>query len=436
MSCVEYLLVIMICLATRLPPFDGWSFGYFSQFPLSQCGQFDCMHFILGNRLKIFSLNTSFSFSLFVSSAYLHFCCCFFPQFLSLVSMLFLSTTQTGSDKILSIQISAHVYSFSFVRLLACRHGSTAYNNCGEKCKCHFGSLINCIRIRKEFTAMSLEERRRYISAIKRASTDQRFRRDYENLINMHQRLFFELIHEAQQFLPWHRWFILQYENLLRRVDCKVTVAFWDWSLDSNPWDASNEQELWHSGDSGFGGNGRRGCVQDGPFRQGVWSAVSPTGQKCLNREFRGIPPDAVAVREVILQNNFVNFERQLRVNLHDQVHCLIGGTMCSIESASAPEFFLHHGFIDKIWDDRQKRTRNYAWRQESLMGSGGVQATAVTNLSQQPGGVRVEYEASQRENRVMSRLKGKTLQITRLVRNQLLIISITQSPCLHLSIL
>lgn len=78
MSCVEYLLVIMICLATRLPPFDGWSFGYFSQFPLSHCGQFDCMHFILGNRLKIFSLNTSFSFSLFVSSAYLHFCCCFF----------------------------------------------------------------------------------------------------------------------------------------------------------------------------------------------------------------------------------------------------------------------------------------------------------------------------------------------------------------------
>lgn len=285
---------------------------------------------------------------------------------------------------------------------------------------------MNCIRIRKEFTAMSLEERRRYISAIKRASTDQRFRRDYENLINMHQRLFFELIHEAQQFLPWHRWFILQYENLLRRVDCKVTVAFWDWSLDSNPWDASNEQELWHSGDSGFGGNGRRGCVQDGPFRQGVWSAVSPTGRKCLNREFRGIPPDAAAVREVILQNNFVNFERELRVNLHDQVHCLIGGTMCSVESASAPEFFLHHGFIDKIWDDRQKRTRNYAWRQESLMGSGGVQATAVTNLSQQPGGVRVEYEASQRENRIMSRLKGKTLQITRLVRSQLLIISIT----------
>lgn len=40
---------------------------------------------------------------------------------------------------------------------------------------------------------------------------------------------------------------------------------------------------------------------------------------------------------------------------MHDQVHCLIGGTMCTVEFASAPEFFLHHGFIDKIWEDWQK---------------------------------------------------------------------------------
>lgn len=291
-----------------------------------------------------------------------------------------------------------------------CRHGSTAYNSCGERCTCHFGRLINCIRIRKEFTAMSKEERRRYISTIKTASTGQRFRRDYENLINMHQRLFSGPIHQPQQFLPWHRWYILQYENLLRRVDCKFTVAFWDWSLDADPWGASNELELWHSGDSGFGGNGAGGCVRDGPFRQGVWSAVSLTGRKCLTRQFRGTPPDSAAVQEVIIQNSFETFESELRINLHDQVHCLIGGTMCTTESASAPEFFLHHGFIDKIWNDRQKRTRNHAWQQVSLMGSGGVQATAVTDLSQQPGGVRVEYEASSRETRIMGRLQGKSI--------------------------
>ena len=34
-------------------------------------------------------------------------------------------------------------------------------------------------------------------------------------------------------FLPWHRWFILAFENLLRKVDCKVTVPYWDWSAEA-----------------------------------------------------------------------------------------------------------------------------------------------------------------------------------------------------------
>lgn len=30
---------------------------------------------------------------------------------------------------------------------------------------------------------------------------------------------------------------------------------------------------------------------------------------------------------------------------------------MCTIDSANAPEFFMHHGFIDKIWYDYQKKS-------------------------------------------------------------------------------
>lgn len=40
-----------------------------------------------------------------------------------------------------------------------------------------------------------------------------------------------------EQFLPWHRWYLLQMENLFRRIDCRVTVPYWDWSLFSGtPW--------------------------------------------------------------------------------------------------------------------------------------------------------------------------------------------------------
>jgi hypothetical protein len=45
----------------------------------------------------------------------------------------------------------------------------------------------------------------------------------------------------------------------------------------------------------------------------------------------------------------FNDFELSLRGRFHDSVHCMIGGTMCVTDSAGAPEFFLHHGMIDKV---------------------------------------------------------------------------------------
>ena len=47
-------------------------------------------------------------------------------------------------------------------------------------------------------------------------------------------RNFFTAIHRPSEFLPWHRWFILEMENLLKEVDCRVTIPYWDWSLVSN----------------------------------------------------------------------------------------------------------------------------------------------------------------------------------------------------------
>ena len=128
-------------------------------------------------------------------------------------------------------------------------------------------------------------------------------------------------IHELSEFLPWHRWFILEYENLLRTIDCRITVPYWDWSIrSSNPWSASH---LWHPSNKGFGGNGGNGgeCVTTGPFRYLAWSIV---GGKCLERNFNGRIPNARKVNEVIASNSFIDFERELRVNLHNTVHCRI----------------------------------------------------------------------------------------------------------------
>jgi len=50
--------------------------------------------------------------------------------------------------------------------------------------------------------------------------------------------------------------------------------------------------------------------------------------------------------------SDFENFRMKL-VNgpgFYSAILCAISGTMCSTNSAAAPEFYLHHGQIDKLW--------------------------------------------------------------------------------------
>ncbi|XP_020613196.1 uncharacterized protein LOC110051510 [Orbicella faveolata] len=276
---------------------------------------------------------------------------------------------------------------------------------------------------------MTFAERERHINVIRTASTDPSFKADYDELINDHRILFVSGIHESTHFLTWHRYFMLLYENLLRRVDCNFTVAYWDWSLvSSDPFSTANREDLWHSANTGFGGDGvdPTGCVQTGPFREDEWSLVplpagSPPepGRRCLSRMFNGNPPDSVAVEEVLRKSadDFSDFELMLRINLHDVVHCVIDGTMCSIDSASAPEFFLHHGFIDKIWDDWQKKSdahKNAFFPSvDGFMPGTQVRPVDVIDLSSQPGGVRVEYQPPKGAASVVPLLRG--LSLTRL---------------------
>ena len=74
--------------------------------------------------------------------------------------------------------------------------------------------------------------RYRFIQTLKKASK----RQDYQRLVKTHTRQFGN-IHNSEQFLAWHRWYLLQVENILREVDPIVTVPYWDWSLWSGePW--------------------------------------------------------------------------------------------------------------------------------------------------------------------------------------------------------
>ena len=296
-----------------------------------------------------------------------------------------------------------------------CINGQTAYDICGRKCTCQNGKLVKCCRRRREFTDLSSTERVRYINTVKTASTHSAYKSQYDTLLTLHNKIFGSDIHKKKFFLPWHRWFILQYENLLQQIDCRVTVPYWDWSLvGGSPFSSS----VWSTGNDGFGGNGGPGgsCVSTGPFRQGVWSLPASAGGGCLKRDFRGTAPDEIAVQNLISSNpnpsDFGNFESVLRTNqFHGLVHCRIHGTMCSSNAAAAPEFFLHHGFVDKIWWDWQKQSNahkfnTYFLTQTMLMTSTTYRSKDFLDLNNQPECVCAEYE-SPINNRAFRRLKG-----------------------------
>jgi hypothetical protein len=150
-----------------------------------------------------------------------------------------------------------------------CKEGKVVNDPCERECKCVNGKLVNCCRIRSPFTEMSEEARARYIAAIKTASTHPLYKKRYEALLTVHKNFFRTGIHQDTFFLPWHRWFLLQYENLLREIDCGITIPYWESAEEAN--DALSS-DMWNTGDHGFGGNGTgsSSCVQDGPFRAEV----------------------------------------------------------------------------------------------------------------------------------------------------------------------
>jgi len=270
--------------------------------------------------------------------------------------------------------------------------GRSRYDRCGRFCKVVNGRLTDCCRVRKDFESMTTTEQRRYIRTFKTISTKQPYKRQYDRLIKMHATYFATRIHQKREFLPWHRWFNLQIENLLQKVNCRVTLPYWDWSLWSHaPW----SRKIWNSY-IGLGGNGRRSdrCVTSGLFRNGKWKTA--TGQ-CLRRGFNGIPPDAVQVAITLKEPSFQKFELMLRVNIHEAMHCFIGGTMCSRKSAEAPEFFLHHGFIDKIWAEYQDKSRikKFAYFSSIYTRMVGVRygPRSLLDNNKLPGGVRVCYK-------------------------------------------
>lgn len=175
--------------------------------------------------------------------------------------------------------------------------------------------------------------------------------------------------HRSPSFLPWHRRFLLEFEQALQSVDSSVMLPYWDWTRDRTA-----SASLW--GADFLGGDGRASDAQvtTGPFafNSGRWAVnVRVDSRTYLRRQLGGggrpLPTraevDSVLAMPVYdmapwnsQSNGFRNHLEGWRgVNLHNRVHVWVGGQMGTGVSPNDPVFWLHHCFIDKLWADWQR---------------------------------------------------------------------------------
>jgi tyrosinase len=287
-------------------------------------------------------------------------------------------------------------------------------------------------RVRESVTALSEAERERFVEAVlelKRTPSPHDARLSwYDQFVDWHVYLSrcnpldpgvdHQMIgHGGPMFLPWHREYLLLFEDALRTVsgDDDLTVPYWDWT-DPAAFDTVFSEDF-------MGGDGDPDegyAVTTGPFRKGKWELVvqnrgllfGSSATSYLARHVGSLagPPRAADVEAAFdaaqydvapwddtsdparsFRNALEGFGKlpdetpsmlacgpdglQAGVpvaeqKLHNVVHVWVGGSLgvgdegpktfgtLAVPQASPndPVFWLHHAQIDRLWAHWQER--------------------------------------------------------------------------------
>jgi tyrosinase len=270
------------------------------------------------------------------------------------------------------------------------------------------------LRVRKDVKDLTPQEKKDFVDAILKLKQtpspfDSRFSY-YDQFVWWHRQSFLcpiEAAHMHASFLPWHREFLLMFENALRSVsgNPNITIPYWDWT-DPNSTAAVFTKDFM----GGMGVASSNYAVMNGPFRKGAWrlNVVDPKaadywGLHYLTRRFgtrlrRNLPTaaqvsralarpsydvapyDAMSNPDKSFRNYIEGWRWVTRMTcedglmgvktrkgaphaMHNGVHLWVGGiwdspgkkppytgTMTLNTSLNDPVFWLHHANIDRIW--------------------------------------------------------------------------------------
>jgi tyrosinase len=130
------------------------------------------------------------------------------------------------------------------------------------------------LRIRQNAKDLTAEQKFNFVNAVlalkKKPSPWMPSLSTYDTFVLWHRDAFtcsLQAAHMGPAFFPWHRQFLLMFEQQLQSVDPTVTLPYWDWTVDTE-----TDSYLWQPDlMGGDGSDADNEAVIDGPFAKGKW---------------------------------------------------------------------------------------------------------------------------------------------------------------------
>jgi len=175
---------------------------------------------------------------------------------------------------------------------------------------------------RKDQATLTETERDRYICAFEMINADGTL----GQLVDIHGQMHMQ--HTNARLLPWHRVFLLLFEEALHNYHPEVCIPYWDWTN-------STEQHF--------------------PSWLAAIHPTVHTPSQTIN-VIRSPGSDAqlgsivAGTATAMTKTNYTDFSAPINA-IHGGVHIWVGGTMSNAAVSPAdPVFWLHHANLDRLW--------------------------------------------------------------------------------------
>ncbi|KAI8613885.1 hypothetical protein BC830DRAFT_1129969 [Chytriomyces sp. MP71] len=251
--------------------------------------------------------------------------------------------------------------------------------------------------VRREWNELTASDKQTYVNAIV-TLTKRNMNSGFYNAstISYHE---FTATHAANAhwthgtdlFYTYQRAMVAYFEQALQTVGWNRGLVYWDWASVSQNWWTSDVFQYFGAVSSTDPDN----CVLDGPFAKGKFSVSTDaaslalrkvTGdQTCLRRcGMKGTPvTDATVINTILYATNYTSFRGDDTSNYHAVGHGTIGGNGCDLRNPSYspndPIFWLHHGFVDKVWWRWQQQCLEYKVDYEGILAKGDPMGKIVS---------------------------------------------------------